>query len=51
MAVSTVSHVINGTKFVSPETREKVARVLHELNYRRELNQWVQPEYRKGWKA
>lgn len=36
VAESTVSHVINGTKFVSPETREKVLRVLHELNYHRD---------------
>lgn len=36
VAESTVSHVINGTKFVSPETREKVLRVLHEMNYHRD---------------
>jgi DNA-binding LacI/PurR family transcriptional regulator len=36
VAESTVSHVINGTKFVSPETREKVLRVLQEMNYHRD---------------
>jgi DNA-binding LacI/PurR family transcriptional regulator len=36
VAESTVSHVINGTKFVSPETRKKVLRVLQEMNYHRD---------------
>ena len=36
VAESTVSHVINGTKFVSPEIREKVLRVLRELNFHRD---------------
>lgn len=36
VAESTVSHDINGTKFVSPETRETVLRVLQEMNYHRD---------------
>jgi LacI family transcriptional regulator len=30
---TTVSHVINNTRFVSPETRERVLRAMEELNY------------------
>ena len=30
---STVSHVINGTRFVSPEVRENILRAMRELNY------------------
>ncbi len=33
VAESTVSHVINGTRFVSPEVREKVVQAMRELNY------------------
>ena len=33
---STVSHVLNGTKFVSPATREKVQRALQEMNFHRD---------------
>ncbi len=33
VAESTVSHVINGTRFVSPEMREKVLEAMRELNY------------------
>ena len=33
---STVSHVINNTKFVSPETREQIERVMREMNYHRD---------------
>lgn len=33
VAESTVSHVINGTRFVSPEMREKILRAMHDLNY------------------
>lgn len=33
VAESTVSHVINGTRFVSPKVREKVLRAMGELNY------------------
>lgn len=36
VAESTVSHVINGTKFVSPRIREKVLRVVRELNFHRD---------------
>lgn len=31
---TTVSHVINNTRYVSPETRERVLRAMEELNYR-----------------
>ncbi|PVX39690.1 LacI family transcriptional regulator [Pasteurella langaaensis DSM 22999] len=34
VSTSTVSHVINGTRFVSDEIREKVMSVVQELNYR-----------------
>ena len=34
VSTSTVSHVINGSRFVSEEIREKVLRVVAELNYR-----------------
>src|SRR4051794_40134944 len=33
VAESTVSHVINGTRFVSPRMREKVLEAMRELNY------------------
>ena len=33
---STVSHVINGTKAVALATREKVERVLQEMNFHRD---------------
>lgn len=33
VSTSTVSHVINGSRFVSEEIREKVMRVVAELNY------------------
>ncbi|OOF39600.1 transcriptional repressor PurR [Rodentibacter rarus] len=33
VSTSTVSHVINGSRFVSEEIREKVMRVVTELNY------------------
>lgn len=33
VAESTVSHVVNGTRFVSPEVREKVLQAMRELNY------------------
>lgn len=33
VAESTVSHVINGTRFVSPEIRARVLSVMRELNY------------------
>jgi LacI family transcriptional regulator len=33
VAESTVSHVINKTRFVTPETRDKVLRVMSELNF------------------
>jgi LacI family transcriptional regulator len=36
VAESTVSHVINGTKFVSPEIREKVLQVVRALDFHRD---------------
>ncbi len=33
VSTSTVSHVINNSRFVSEEIREKVQRVVKELNY------------------
>ena len=33
VSTSTVSHVINGTRFVSDEMREKIMAVVRELNY------------------
>ena len=33
VSTSTVSHVINGSRFVSDEIREKVMRIVVELNY------------------
>ena len=33
VSLSTVSHVVNGTKFVSPAISAKVQRVIEELNY------------------
>lgn len=33
VAESTVSHVLNGTRFVSPEIRERVLDAMRELNY------------------
>jgi DNA-binding LacI/PurR family transcriptional regulator len=35
---STVSHVLNGTKFVSAKTREKVERVLRAMNFHRDAH-------------
>ncbi len=37
VAISTVSHVINSTKFVADVTREKVMKAINELNYRPNL--------------
>jgi len=34
VSISTVSHVLNGTRFVSPDTRAKVLAAIEELNYR-----------------
>ena len=34
VSISTVSHVINGTKHVSDETADKVNRAIKELNYK-----------------
>lgn len=34
VSASTVSHVINGTRFVDPETEERVRSAIHALNYR-----------------
>ena len=33
VSITTVSHVINKTRYVAPETRESVLRILDELNY------------------
>ncbi|MDO4276047.1 MAG: LacI family DNA-binding transcriptional regulator [Eubacteriales bacterium] len=33
VSISTVSHVINGTRFVSEETKEKVRQAMESLNY------------------
>ncbi len=33
VSTSTVSHVINGTRYVSPETRQRVLQAMSELNY------------------
>ena len=33
VSTATVSHVINNTKYVSDETREKVQRAIEEFNY------------------
>ena len=33
VAISTVSNIINGTRYVSPETTEKVLRIIEELGY------------------
>ncbi len=38
VAESTVSHVINNTRFVTPETREKVLRAMRELNFHGNAN-------------
>lgn len=35
VSASTVSHVLNGTRHVSPETRQRVEQVVAELGYRR----------------
>lgn len=34
VSIATVSHVINGTRFVSDETRDKVRTAISDLNYR-----------------
>lgn len=34
VSVSTVSHVVNGTRFVSESTRNKVLEAMEHLNYR-----------------
>lgn len=33
VSIATVSHIINGTKSVTPKTRERVLRAIEELNY------------------
>lgn len=37
VSLSTVSHVVNGSRFVSPEITEKVQKVIEELNYKPSL--------------
>ena len=34
VSTSTVSHVINGTRFVSQETKDRILRVIEQMNYR-----------------
>ncbi|MHB9127615.1 MAG: LacI family DNA-binding transcriptional regulator, partial [Candidatus Humimicrobiaceae bacterium] len=34
---TTVSHVINKTRFVSPETKDKVLKAMKDLNYKPNL--------------
>jgi len=34
VSISTVSHVINGTRYVSPDTRERVLQAIDTLNYK-----------------
>jgi LacI family transcriptional regulator len=36
VAESTVSHVLNGTKFVAPPTRERIETALREMNFHRD---------------
>ncbi|MBC8128672.1 MAG: LacI family DNA-binding transcriptional regulator, partial [Gloeobacteraceae cyanobacterium ES-bin-144] len=36
VAESTVSHVLNNTKFVTPETRQRVEQALREMNFHRD---------------
>lgn len=33
VSIATVSHIVNGTKSVTPDTREKVLKAIKELNY------------------
>lgn len=33
VSIATVSHTINGTKYVTPETRQRVLQAIEELNY------------------
>ena len=33
VSIATVSHIINGTKSVTPQTRERVLKAIKELNY------------------
>lgn len=37
VSLSTVSHVVNGSRFVSPEITERVRKVINELNYKPSL--------------
>jgi LacI family transcriptional regulator, galactose operon repressor len=34
VSISTVSHVLNGTRYVSPALRERVEQAMAQLNYR-----------------
>ena len=38
VSISTVSHIVNSTRPVSPETRERVLQVMRELNYYKNLS-------------
>lgn len=33
VSIATVSHIVNGTKSVTPKTRKKVLKAIEELNY------------------
>jgi len=33
VSITTVSHVVNGTRYVAPDTRERVRHALEALNY------------------
>ncbi|UCF97439.1 MAG: LacI family DNA-binding transcriptional regulator [Spirochaetaceae bacterium] len=47
VSVSTVSHVINDTRFVSPSTRSKVLEAIEKLNYKPN----IMAQGIKGWKS
>jgi LacI family transcriptional regulator len=38
VSISTVSHIINNTRFVKQETREQVEKVMKEMNYNKPVN-------------
>lgn len=42
VSITTVSHVVNGTRYVAPDTRERVERALTELTYDRPVQKQAQ---------
>ena len=48
VSVSTVSHVVNGTRYVSPEKEEKVRKAIEEMEKADQLPNFIVKKKRQG---